>query len=107
MDWNTVNESDWKLFRQKLPAWQEAYLGKKNREYAAILSGSGKASEKFWSLEKRIRRDKQNLDQIRMSRSYLYINISTLLERKMITPADLADFSDEFKERMSFAFKGE
>ena len=48
---NGVNESDWKLFRKKLPGWQEVYMGKLNQEYAAILAGSGLASEKFWKLE--------------------------------------------------------
>ena len=44
-------ESDWKMFRKKLPGWQEAYMEKLNREYAALLSGSGPASKKFWALE--------------------------------------------------------
>ena len=56
---NGVNESDWKLFRKKLPGWQEVYMGKLNQEYAAILAGPGLASEKFWKLEKRINSDKR------------------------------------------------
>ena len=49
-----VNESDWKLFRKKLPDWQESHMERLVQEYAAILTGSGKASDKFWELEKRI-----------------------------------------------------
>lgn len=49
-----VNESDWKLFRKKLPEWQEAYMGRMVQEYAAILSGPDKSSKKFWELEERI-----------------------------------------------------
>ena len=56
---NGVNESDWKLFRKKLPGWQEVYMGKLNQEYSAILAGIGLASEKFWKLEKRINSDKR------------------------------------------------
>ena len=51
----SVKESDWKLFRKKLPGWQEVYMGKLTQEYAAILAGPGLASEKFWKLEKRIK----------------------------------------------------
>lgn len=53
-----VTKQDWKLFRQKLPAWQEAYMDRLNREYIEILAGEGNPSDKFWALEKRIRQDK-------------------------------------------------
>ena len=46
-----VKESDWKLFRKKLPEWQEAYMGKLNAGYAALLAAPGAAYEKFWELE--------------------------------------------------------
>ena len=48
---NKCNESDWRLFRSRLPSWQEAYMERRNREYIALLSGGGSASEKFWELE--------------------------------------------------------
>ena len=47
-----VTESDWKLFRKKLPGWQEAYMDKLNQEYIQLLTGTGDASDKFWELEK-------------------------------------------------------
>ena len=46
-----INELDWKLFRSKLPEWQEAYMLRLNIGYAALLAGSGKASDKFWELD--------------------------------------------------------
>ena len=52
---NRFSEKDWKLFRSKLPGWQEAYMEKLNQEYIELLSGEGNASSKFWALEKRIR----------------------------------------------------
>lgn len=33
-------ESDWKLLRQKLPSWQEAYMGCLVEEYRALLDGA-------------------------------------------------------------------
>ena len=38
-------EADWKLFRKKLPEWQENYMGKLIKEYAAILADKGEASD--------------------------------------------------------------
>lgn len=31
-------EKDWKLFRKKLPGWQENYMARMNREYEEILA---------------------------------------------------------------------
>ena len=53
-----IKEADWRLFRSRLPIWQEAYMERLNREYIALLSGTGSASEKFWELERRMREDK-------------------------------------------------
>ena len=40
-----VNEKDWKLFRQKLSGWQEAYMDKLNGEYVTMLGGPGSACD--------------------------------------------------------------
>lgn len=102
----TFNESDWKLFRAKLPGWQEAYMERLNQGYAALLAGSGKASEKFWALEKRINADKQRVGVVAgMSRSNMYQNIIGLLDDGVIDLRDLDDFSDELRERMAFVMR--
>ena len=50
----TVNEKDWKLFRSRLPGWQESYMEMVIGE-SKILSDSGEpASGKFWALDERI-----------------------------------------------------
>lgn len=46
---NRFSEKDWKLFRSKLPGWQEAYMEKLNQEYIELLSEEGNASDKFWA----------------------------------------------------------
>lgn len=99
----SINESDWKLFRQKLPDWQEAYIDKLNREYASLLTGTGTASDKFWELEKRISSDKHRMGiDARMSRSNMYTNLLGLLQDGVITLDDLVDFSIDLQERMTF-----
>ena len=98
----TVNEADWKLFRKKLPDWQEAYMERLNREYAALLASSGAASDKFWELDRRIREDGKRVGvSARMSRSNMYHNITMLLADGVILLSDLDDFSDDMKERMA------
>ena len=67
-------KKDWVLFREKIADWQEAYMDKLNKEYIELLNGEGTPSEKFWTLEERIRNDKKDTGvQLRMSRSVYYL----------------------------------
>ena len=100
---HNVIESDWKLFRKKLPKWQEAYMDKLNQEYIQILTGPGDASDKFWELEKRIKNDKHNVGVVaEMRRSVMFPNLINLLREGAITPGDLDDFSEELRESLAF-----
>ena len=101
-----VNEKDWKLFRNKIAGWQDAYIDKLNKEYIELLTGDGRPSEKFWALEERIRNDKKDTGvQLRMSRSNCIYNIAALLNEGAITMEDLEEFSDELKEKVRFIAK--
>ena len=92
-------KKDWALFREKISDWQEAYMNKLNKEYIELLSGEGRPSEKFWTLEERIRNDKKDTGvQLKMSRSNFIPNIISLLNEEVITMEDLDEFSDELKE---------
>ena len=44
------SKRDWRLFRNKLAGWQEAYIGRLNKEYIELLSGDGSEADKFWVL---------------------------------------------------------
>ena len=101
-----VNEADWKLFRSRLPGWQEAYMARLNKEYIELLSGPGTASDKFWELEKRIRRDKKAGGvTMRMSRTYMDLNIMSLIADGVIGLDDLEGFSDDLREKMAFIMR--
>ena len=96
-----ISEKDWKLFRKKVPQWQEAYMDRLNREYIAILSGNEKPSEKFWNLYDRINADVNCVGvQIRMSRSRMIQNIISLINEGAITLDDLSDFSNDLRENV-------
>ena len=101
-DIDVVKESDWKLFRKKLPDWQEAYMERLNKEYIELLNGEGDASHKFWALEKRLQEDKTHIGVIsHMTRSAMEKNLIALLYEGAITLDDLNDFSDELRERIT------
>lgn len=101
-----VKEQDWKLFRKKLPLWQEAYLDRLNQEYIQLLSGAGSASEKFWKLEKRIRRDQKSVGVVAdMRRSQMYSNLLSLLVNGIIWEKDLDGFSEELSETLKYVVR--
>lgn len=101
-----INESDWKLFRSRLPGWQEAYMARLNKEYIELLSGPGTASDKFWELEKCIRRDKKAGGvTMRISRTYMDLNIMSLIANGVIGLDDLEGFSDDLREKMVFILR--
>lgn len=96
-----VKERDWKLFREKLPLWQEAYMDRLNQEYIQILSGSGRASDKFWELDNRIRMDKKSVGVVAdMRRSQMYPTLLSLLVNNIIQENDLDGFSEELTETL-------
>lgn len=43
-----ITKRDWKMFREKLPGWQEVYTGRLVREYQELLRGPEYTSDKFW-----------------------------------------------------------
>lgn len=94
-----VNERDWKLLRSKLPDWQEHYMDKLNHEYMEILNGEGSPSDKFWTLEKRIREDKKDTGVMvrEMSRSNMLYIIMDLIREGAIGVEELAEFSEELR----------
>lgn len=99
---NDVNESDWKLFRERIVGWQEAFMEKLIAEYAIILQDETKdASERFWEIEKRIKEDKRLSGVMcERRRSMLLSNMISLYREGAITDDDLEGFSDELLRRV-------
>ena len=98
-------KADWKLYREKLPEWQENYMAKLCDEYAAILTGPGRGSDAFWEIEKRVRQDKKRPGvMVEVSRSEMAYTIIGLLQDGAIQMSDLDEFSDDLKDRIRFLF---
>lgn len=94
-----VSKRDWKLYREKLPEWQEAYMEKLVATYVEYLTSDVPASTKFWEMEKRIKRDKKNPGVLmELSKQDMPFDLIRLLRENVITVKDLDDFSDGLKE---------
>ena len=98
-----ISKSDWKLFREKLPEWQESYMERLNNEYVALLTSNEKASDKFRALEERIKQDRRRPGVIlEMSKADAVWNIVRLIHDGVITIDDLTGFSNELRDSASF-----
>ncbi|WP_303620210.1 multidrug transporter [Hungatella hathewayi] len=74
-------------------------MDKLNKEYIEILSGEANPSDKFWTLEKRIKEDKKDCGvRCEMSRSNQFYIMMSLLNEGAITMEDMDDFSDDLKD---------
>ena len=94
-----VSKQDWKLFRIKLPDWQEAYMERLNKEYIELLLEEGNASDKFWKLSERIRHDKQSRGVVlRLSKQSMLWDIVAMINDDVISFDELEGFSEDLKE---------
>lgn len=98
-----ISERDWKIFRKKIPDWQERYMERLEIEYIALLQNEKSASTKFWELEKRIKQDKKSPGVvIDMRRSNAINNIVSLVLAEVVSLDDLEEFSDDLKEAVKY-----
>ena len=73
------------------------------KEYIDMLNGNGNASDKFWELEERIKKDKKHPGvMLELSKGNMIFDIVALINSGVITTADLEGFSDELKESVNF-----
>lgn len=96
---DVYTERDWKLFRNRIADWQEAYMGRLIEGYIELLSEDGNPSERFWELDKRIRQDRKASGvSVTMARSKLVGNLVALRLEGAISESDLEGFSDPLRE---------
>ena len=94
-----ITKADWKLFMEKVPEWQEAYMERLLKEYVKMLQSKKPASTKFWDLDKRIKKDKKNPGvQMQLDKGEAIFDIVTMINLGIISQEDLADFSEDLKE---------
>ena len=98
-----VSKQDWKLFREKLPGWQEVYMERLNKRYIALLLEEGGASDKFWKLSEQIRHDKQSRGVVlRLSRQNMVWDVVAMINDDVISFDELEGFSEELKDTVQY-----
>lgn len=101
-----VSKKDWKLYREKLPRWQEIYMEELIASYVNYLTSDKPASTKFWELEKKIKCDRKNPGVlIEIRKQNMPVDLIRLIHGGVITVEDLNDFSDELKENVNYLLK--
>lgn len=91
-----ISKQDWKLFRERIPEWQEHYMERLVKEYIKLLSSPGNASDHFWELEERMKKDKKHPGvMIELNKSDAIWDIALLIKKKVITLVDLEGFSGD------------
>lgn len=94
-----ISKADWKLFRERIGGWQEAYMARLNQEYIELLSAEGDASDKFWALDERIKEDRKAPGvRLELKKSDVGWDLVRLLQDGVITASDLEGFSDDLRD---------
>ena len=94
-----ISKKDWKLYRERLPEWQEHFMERLTKEYIELLSAPGNASDHFWELEGRIRKDKKNPGVLlNVTKSNAIWDIAVFVGRGIITMDELDGFSPDLVE---------
>ena len=97
-----MSKNDWQLFRQKLPVWQERYMQEVVYDYIRILNGSENPSDKFWTLEKRIKNDKRHPGvSVEMTKENMLPTVTELCRVGVVYKSELEGFSEQFIEALS------
>ena len=91
-----ISKADWKLYCERVSDWQERYMEKLIKKYIKLLSSEGNASDHFWDLEKRIKRDKKHPGVIiELRKSTAIWDIADFVSKKVIKMEDLEGFSQD------------
>lgn len=101
-----ISKRDWKLFREKVPEWQERYMEHLCQQYAELLDSDKPGADRFWELWDRIRKDRKHTGVIiEMTRSKTIVNLLQLIREGAITMDDLHEFSEDLQKAVRFFIK--
>jgi len=91
-----ISKADWKLFRDRVGGWQEHYMEGLIKQYIELLSSPGNASDHFWELDERIKRDRIHPGVIiNLRKSEAIWDIAAYVREEVITMDDLEGFSED------------
>ena len=102
-------ESDWKMFRKRVPEWRERYLSMKNMEIIATLSDESRSpTEQFWEAKKKMDLEARVLTDCLdgHSRSDMDFYLVLMHRRGLIKDEDMEGFSATLQEEVLGASRG-
>jgi hypothetical protein len=99
-----LKESDWKIFRKRVPEWRERYLQKKNKVIVDILTDQNMTpTEQFWAAKRKM--DKETRILVNCldghSRSKMEWFLLLMYQHSLVNNDDLKEFSEELREKMA------
>ena len=98
-----ITKTDWKIYREKLSGWQEHYMERLLQSYKELIESPGNASDRFWELEKRIKRDRRHPGVIiEVRRSTAVWDIANFVDKEVITMEELEGFSQDLIDAVKF-----
>ena len=101
-----ISKSDWKLFKERVGVWQERYMEGLLRQYAELIDSPTLASERFWELEKRIKKDRRHMGVlVDLKKTEVVWDIAIYIKEEIITMKDLDGFSEELVEAVKVMLK--
>lgn len=97
-------ESDWRIFRDMVPALRERYLASRNVRISALLADPKKnETERFWAamdvMEREARILRECLDG--HSRSSMWLFMHLMIQYGMFTREDLSGFSEGLQQQLA------
>ncbi|MHA2284188.1 MAG: hypothetical protein ACXAC5_25395 [Promethearchaeota archaeon] len=98
-----LRESDWKIFRKRIPEWRERYLQRKNKEIISVLTDKNKTStEQFWDAKEKMEEEAKILVDCLdgHSRSKMDWYLLLMYSHGLINNDDLEKFSRELREQV-------
>jgi hypothetical protein len=102
-------ESDWKIFKKRLPEWRERYLMKKNKEIIGILTDQHKTpTEQFWDAKKKMGEEARVLVDCLdgHSRSKMRWSLILMHRHGLIEDAGWHEFSEELRKLILASSRG-
>ena len=97
-------ESDWRKFRDMVPALRERYLASRNVRISALLADPKKnETERFWAAMDVMKREARILCECLdgHSRSKMWLYMLTMIRYGMFTREDLSGFSEDLQQELA------
>ena len=103
-----MKESDWKLFRKRVPAWRERYLEEKNAALHRLLDQPDQTPTTiFWQCKEFANEQARVLVHCfdGHSRTKMGEFLALMIRHKVVGQTDLDEFSEELQARLGWLFE--